>query len=492
MKKLLIVAVFLLLAMLCACIAEPEVTLPSTAATVPTTQTTVPETTQVVWTPYTGDRRDYPLYYYADGRDLEWEEDILYVADVFLGEVFANGHPLLTDMEFQTMFSMDGAPVEYKSHYDEKAREEFIRDINELIPRIETMEDYEILYALQGSVAKLRDLHSSVGATAALETPFPLQLEVFYVGDTPQLHAVVLPQAQEDLLFSKLVAINGIPTEELIGLCIAYVSYENTYALMDHARYMLTYLEPLSVMGVAEKDAKNAEFTFETDDGQQHSVTLAAVRNGNLTPYHLVGQTLYDMDSPLVRNTASPYWWEYEESSRMLYVRFNEITEDRSLNYSAFVKQLRTHISNVPNTATVVIDLRHNPGGTFHASLSHYLSSFLDALEGRKGYVLIDSSSYSSAIWLPSNLMLMSESALLVGTPGGQPSNFFASVHEYSMPNTGYGFRMSDTYWVTNPDDTADALTPDIVLHQSLADYIAGKDTVLEAIRTNTLPQPEA
>lgn len=486
MKKLL--CLFLIALMLWGCSAPAPEPQPTTLATEATTEATT-VSTEPQWAPYTGKLRGY-VYYYEDGRDLEWEEDILHVAEVFLGEVYANGHPRLTDMEFQTMFSMDGMPVEYRSFYDDGLRTEFIQAINDLIPRIPEMEDYEIMFYLQKQVAKLGDLHSSVGAHALAETAFPLDLTVFYTDSGPEIRATVVPAQRQNVLFSRLTAINGVPLEELIEKLSAYVSYENQYALLEDVCWLLTYAEPLDVIGVMDLADKEARFEFETDSGEQFSIVLDAVKAGSFARFNLTGQNLYSMDSPLVRREDVDYWWEYDEDSRMLYVRFNSIHEDYyGLNYSAFINELRRHIKEVPKTKTVVIDLRHNPGGQFHASLSHYLSSFLNSLEKQKSYVLIDGNSYSSAIWVPSNLMQMTENTVFVGSPGGQGANFFASVYDYEMPNSGYGFRMSDNLWVTNPNDTADALMPDIVLHQTLEDWIAGCDTVLEAIRKGKLPK---
>lgn len=485
MKRFL--CLLLAVLMLCACAAPAEETQPTTLATKPTTEpTTTP--TEPQWTPYTGKLRNY-VYYYEEGRDREWEEDILHIAEVFLGEVYANGHPILTDMEFQTMFSMDGAPVEYRTFYDDAQRTEFIQAINDLIPQIPELEDYEILYYLQKQVAKLRDLHSSVGIWDLTETAFPLTLNAFYTDSGPEIRATVVPMQRQNVLYARLTAINGVPLEELITKLSAYISYENQYALMEDVCWLLTYAEPLDVIGVMELEDKQARFEFETDDGEHFSIVLDAVSDGSFARFHLTGQNLYSMDSPLVRREDVDYWWEYDEDSRMLYVRFNSIHEDYyGLNYSAFINELRRHIKDVPKTKTVVVDLRYNPGGQFHASLTHYLSSFLNSLEKQKSYVLIDSNSYSSAIWLPSNLMQMTENTVFVGSPGGQPANFFASVYDYQMPNSGYGFRMSDSLWVTNPDDIGDALMPDILLNQTLEDWIDGKDTVLEAIRRGKLP----
>ena len=113
MKRLL--CLLLAVLMLGACAASPADTQPTTApigTAAPTTEATE-EATEPQWAPFTGKLNGY-VYYYDQGRSRDWEEDILHVAGVFLGEVYANGHPLLTDMEFQTMFSMDGMDVEYR------------------------------------------------------------------------------------------------------------------------------------------------------------------------------------------------------------------------------------------------------------------------------------------------------------------------------------------------------------------------------------------
>ena len=148
MKKHIALVVFLLF-FLWGCQKPVEETQPTTLPTTPTQATTVPTTaaTEPQWAPYTGQLRGY-VYYYEDGRERDWEEDILHMAGVYLGEVYANGHPLLTDMEFQTMFSMDGMPVEYRTFYDEAMREVFLQAINDLIPQIPELKDYEILFCI--------------------------------------------------------------------------------------------------------------------------------------------------------------------------------------------------------------------------------------------------------------------------------------------------------------------------------------------------------
>jgi hypothetical protein len=78
--------------------------------------------------------------------------------------------------------------------------------------------------------------------------------------------------------------------------------------------------------------------------------------------------------------------------------------------------------------------------------------------------------------------MQLTENVTFVGSPGGQPANFYAGVHDYTTPNLKISFRMSDTWWVNDRQDTDPALMPDVVVHQTLEDFKLGIDTVMEYI----------
>lgn len=418
---------------------------------------------------------DRYAYRYTNIRHRHWEEDILYAAQVLLGQVFANGHPYLTDMEYQTFFAVDDNSVEYKTYYDPQLRQEFIRGINDLLDRIPELEDHEILYGLQRLVARLGDLHTYVVTPA--QRVYPYLCLPFYEEEGVAWYVTVLPRAHEALLYSRVVEINGMPMEAVAESLRAYVSHENEYAANAMAANLLSSCEALSVIGAVEWLQKEITLCLEDGQGQRHTLTLALDSQEDR-----VGNMPWTLDSPLNRHAEGCYSWEYMEKEKLLYARFNHIEEDPDLVYSSFVRQLARHVEDTPKTKKIVIDLRQNPGGYFHASLAVYLSSFLNKQEGRDCYVLLDAQSYSAAIILGSSLRQMSPQVKLVGTPGGQPANFFASVHSYELPWSGEWFAMSDTFWISDASDTGDALMPDVVLYQTLEDFAQGRDTVIHRI----------
>lgn len=443
------------------------------AATEPT------EPAEPVWQPYTGKLRDY-VYYNTEAWAVEWEEDILYVASVFLGEAFAHPHPYLYDGKLSTEFALDGLGPEFTSHYDAQKREEFLQDINDLIPRITQLQEYEIIFSLRKAVAKLGDLHSSV--YPLWEYMYPVYLAPFYTDGEPALHIMLLPEKYEDLLYTRLVAINDIPVEEIITRLSDYISYENEPALITSVCDYICCSEMLAMCEVADYKEYNTRFTVMDGSGESHTFVLDAMTYYRATFSDYVGVFEEEAMPLLYRDPDVYYWWEYLEKEDILYVRFNEVKEDYYFNYSALASQLREQIKSRPAGQTVVMDFRDNPGGYFDANLAIKLASVLNMEQVKNAYVLIDGASFSGAIIMPGSIRELSEKAVLVGSPGGQPTNFFASNYTYTMPNSEHQFCMSDSWWITNAEDTGPALMPDVIIYQTLEDYLAGRDTVMEAI----------
>lgn len=476
MKRTLLTLIAISIILLGGCNAQrPEVTTDPTV-----TVATVTEATGPVHQPFTGSLEDY-TYYYADGRELKWEEDVLYTAGVFLGEESLRGHPLLVNKEAQTLFTMESSVVLYSLFYDESLRTQFLQDINDLIPRITELEDEQILLALQKAIAKLGDLNSYVHFP--MERTYPIFFTAFSTDRGAEFRPVILPEESAQALLGKLVAINDVSVAEVTQKLMDYSSHENEYAATYFVSQFLSQPAYLEAIGITDGESP-VTFQFLDEEGQTVALSLSPMKYADLKMEDLTDASAFSIRD---KDHSCNYWWEYLEKEQTLYIRFNLIEEDSSLNYKSFIEQLDQHLSQVPQTKTVIVDLRGNSGGDFQADLSIDLGKLLDQLSGTKSYVLLDGSSNNAAILLSSCLQQRSPSTVLVGAPGGQPVNIFDSFRTYKMPNSGQEFSMSDFFWFSDENDTNDALMPDIVLHQTVEDYAAGIDTALEAILSGSL-----
>ena len=474
MKKILFSFIFVFIVLLGGCTSQnPEVTTEPTVA-----EPTVTEAVGQAYQPYAGSLEDY-TYYYADGRDLKWEEDVLYTAEAFLGGSSLHGHPLLIDEDVQILFAMSSASMDYRPFYDEALRTQFIQDINDLIPRITELEDEQVLLALQKAIAKLGDLSSYVHVPA--EQVYPIFFTAFFTDRGAEFRSVMMPEEYSHLLLKKPTAINGVPIGEVIQKLMGYCSYENEYAAYCSISQFLSQPAYLEAIGITDGDSP-VNFRFVDSEGKKVDVSLSPVKYADLQMESLSG---YSSVSIRDKDNSRNYWWEYLEKEQALYVRFNLIEEDTSLVYNSFIQQLNEQVSQAK---TVIVDLRGTTGGTFHSGLSIDLGNLLNQLKGQKSYVLLDASSNGAAILLSSCLRQRSADTLLVGTPGGQPANFFTSYQSYNMPNSDHAFSMSDFFYYGDDNDTDEALMPDIALYQTADDFAAGIDTVLKAILSGNLP----
>lgn len=485
-KLALFLAVLLCLSLL-GCGADPvgdgETTIPTTEmpTTAPETEppAAVPETEPVL-----GAFENYE-YRYEAGRDREWEEDVVYLAQVFLGETLIKGHPKLI-RDFTTIMHQDNS-ITTQEFFDPALYDAFVAEIQALIQKIPALSDVQIQYELARIVALLQDLHSNLFSAA--ERVFPLTAEQVSTEGGLGLCVLIAPEEHPEMIFTMLTAINGVPVEEILERLSAYISHENEYAVLTMATSLMydgciTRLEALQAIGVVGPEETTAEFSFRTEEEEDFSVELTAWDMEERMTGKRLGQHLLLTDTPMYRDYFEKnYWWELFPEDHMLYIRYNQVWEDAELQYTVLASQLENQMLSAPDTDKVVVDLRHNPGGEYIAGHNAVLD-WLYQLEGKKIYVLIDESSFSSAVLFAANVREKAAGAMLVGTPAGQPPNFLAGVQSYTMPNSGITFSMSHSYWMCREDYEGDVLAPDILIYQTLEDYKQGLDTVLETIKS--------
>lgn len=185
-----------------------------------------PTVTEVPTQPYKGDGSEY-VYIMTDERDRRMEEDIVYFADTYIDPL--HGHPLLSDRrtlkEIHNARAFSYSDTEFENFYDEALKTEFVRRINELILGIPTMSDAEIFIGLEETAAILHDVHSLI--SIPLYEVFHLAVEYLQTDNGNECYITFTEWETEELLLSRLDAINGIPVPEIIERMKGIISYES-------------------------------------------------------------------------------------------------------------------------------------------------------------------------------------------------------------------------------------------------------------------------
>ena len=168
----------------------------------------------------------------------------------------------------------------------------------------------------------------------------------------------------------------------------------------------------------------------------------------------------------------------------MMYVRINEFDYMDDYTFLQFGNDIIRELREQGGAKKLVIDLRRNPGGYQFYGYPEFINA-LQRMEFDSLYVLIDQGSFSCAVITAGEIKKAFPAAVLVGTPAGQPANFFAGMNleDYALPNSGVLCPMPLNYYRVLPENHDDALMPDILVYPTVSDYIHCIDTILEAVK---------
>lgn len=434
------------------------------------------------WPGYNGTTEGY-TYFYSEGRDRLWEEDILYFAENFL-----QGHPKLSDANFFIYIgggdlTIDDAECEYSNElYDENVRSEFIALVNLLIPRISELDDLGIRYEALRMASLLDDAHSGVATSEGNVLPIRFEL----IGEESELQYCVVRTTQEHLLGSKLIAINDVPVAELLSRFAQYIPHENIYWLTrrivgayDHS--YLTQKPALQAIGVVDSEAESVEIRFEAEAG----ILTETIDFISPRAYDEMELLTHDMVSPktLSYSQSDNCWYTVvtDAENPYLYVRINSMDYEQTdfMNfYTAVSTQLRD--SDVP--LKLIIDFRHNSGGVYEPGVIASFANAVNRFQSNGPYILIDGRCFSAGMYTPYVLSELIDGAQLVGSPTGQFANCFGTYETFKTPNFEMWFYIADTYRRNLPGQDQDAIYPDVTVYQTWEDYQNKVDTVLEYV----------
>ncbi len=342
---------------------------------------------------------------------------------------------------------------------------QFDAEARAIAAAVPALTDPQAAVRVMALVAALRDGHTFVYA------PFWSRLAVALRRFPEGIFVVGAEPGLERWLGSRVLAIGGVPIEEVRTRVATLIPQENEQTVAAREAGLLEALEALQGIGVANPGAHQADLLLET--GATQTTVAVGTRNVALQPFPAtVPRSLAHLDLN--------YWSEVDDVTRTLYVQYNSCADRADLPMVKFAAELR----NVLEGGTVdraVVDLRWNPGGS--TNVNRPLESALEAWEGSadpaRFLVLIGPRTFSSAIWAASDLRRATAARLLGETAGGNP-NGFGNVVLQTLPWSRLQMQLSTRrYHLT--DDPVNRLAPDVAVPWAWSDYAQGIDPVLVA-----------
>jgi hypothetical protein len=360
------------------------------------------------------------------------------------------------------------------------SKDRFEAAADDLIHMLPDSSDDQILVGVMSLVAlissKGRDGHMGVWPPDNPDAVrrFPIRIWEFPDG----LFITAARHPNEDLTGSKIVAVDGVPIDEVFRKLDPVVPRDNASNLRAARTVFLTSAEVLIGLGIAD-DSSSIQLDVVAPGGKRRRVDVGAV-DGDTYADWVGGWELLLPSRPgqlFLRNAGGPFWLEYLAPSRTLYVQYSVVEETSSELVDRIEAATRRH-----RVDRSVLDLRNNGGGEAggYRDLLRFLSGPGFDRPGRL-CVLIGRLTFSGGASLLDLLERRVPNATVIGEASGGAPNFWADPATVTLPNSELNALVSDRYFgIGGPKDTRLAIQPEIAVALTASDYFSGRDPVLE------------
>ncbi|MCM1991831.1 S41 family peptidase [Oceanirhabdus seepicola] len=386
----------------------------------------------------------------------QWIEDINYMA-----KEFVKTHPKLED---------------------EKTKDEFYNQINELIESVPNIDDEKINIGMRKIIAYLEDSHTDVHE--AFENVFPIHVEWLKDGFYVKLTLEEYNQA----LYCKVAKIDGIEIKEISKLLETIIPHENSVVIKKRVQKYITSPELLYGLDIID-DKEVITFTFENQEGKQFDMDIEAIDIKSIKEMKFVGNQ--NKNIPLyMQNIKENYWFKYLSDSKAIYLKYNRCFAMKDKSIEEFIKEVFDVVDS-NQVDKFIIDLRDNPGGkegTMHPLFKEIIDR--DHINKfHKLYVIVGQYTASSAA-INSIQLQEYTNAIFVGEPTFTKPDHYGAISEFVLPNsklevtcsTKYA-ELSKIFKCVSEDDKS--FMPDVIVENSIEDLINGRDAVLDSILRN-------
>jgi hypothetical protein len=391
--------------------------------------------------------------------------------------------------------------------FDPPTRARFVRTIHVLRDSVAQLTDAQLTVRLSEAVATARNAHTRLYLLRNRTVLRRYPIRLWWFGK--DLAVVRTQPEQASLLGGKVLTLAGKPVEELAAAVAPLYAANPSWA-----RYMSSYLltSPEILQGLGLSWSNELSITVEVP-GQRMVATqitpMPLERSDqpveawwDLSPFGPQVQGTW-LSALLPDSTHLPlylehpdrwYWREDVASSRLLYVQYNRAeNQPQKETVHAFGESLLRQIEHDP-PRKLVIDLRFNTGGNLQLAdtLFRRIAALPLAQEPGRLFVITGRATFSAGI-TPVALLRQLTKATIVGEPAGDGLDFWAEGGNVLLRHTGLTLHYADGFHSYSPADYPERrpyyydlsvkdIGPDLPVETSLAEYLAGKDPVLDAI----------
>jgi hypothetical protein len=383
-------------------------------------------------------------------------------------------------------------PARHPNLFFKTSRAEFERRLSELEADAGASDRLGFALRLQEILAAQGDTHTEVNWPAAADPRLALPLQIHRFVDGWRVLAA--PASEPTLPGTAVLALNGLPLDEVERRIARLTGRPNEPFLRHRLPGLVNRLDVLRHLGLADAHGPLA-LTVRDDTGAERTVTLAAPSPAadGATPRPA---RFRPKEIPLyLSNERALFWLRPLPEEKTLYVQYNRcwgreyeerIGKPESAKNLPSVDEFFTDVLRRvqdDGCERLIVDLRHNSGGSSLPGQQFVAALARNRRLNQPGriFVIIGRRTFSSAALNAVDFRNRTR-AILVGEPTSASPNHFGEVKSLLLPATGLTVFHSTKHFT--PDKTnADTIHPDLVAEPTWADYAAGVDPALEAVK---------
>jgi tetratricopeptide (TPR) repeat protein len=389
-------------------------------------------------------------------------------------------------------------PRRHRNLFHTVSRDAFDAAVRRLDERLPSLSRHEVIVELARIVAMVEDGHTSLAGFPFAGIygfhHYPIGMYAFKDG----VYVYAADPAYREAVGGRVVSFGNAPISEAMRAVEGLVFHDNAMGVRLYAPYLLTVPEIAHAVRLVT-DMDQARLVVEKD-GRQVTVTLRAAPrpalHGPPAGFFRLPDWVdaRDLTSPprWLKNAGDPFWFEYVEDARTLYVQFNAVANKEDETVEAFARRLFAS-AEAKRADRIVFDLRWNGGGNNGLNrplLLGLLKSRFD--EPGRVFVLTSRHTFSAAQNFV-NVFDRFTNASFVGEPTGQRPNHYGDARPFTLPNSKLAVNASTLWWQDmDPRDTRRWTPPDLAVELTFEDYRTGADPALQMAMTYVPRSPLA
>jgi len=412
-------------------------------------------------------------------------------ADVPGGQRHASAKEWREDLHFLA----EQMRLKHKSLFHTMNEAQFNGEVEKLDADIPRLNDDQIVVRFAQLIALVQDGHSNLDVQPIL-------------GSGPNDHIPIRFDRYEDGIYvraaapeyaaaigGKLLRVGSVDWKEAIARLDSVRSHDpgnNGEQLAWVAKVYLNWPRFLHGLGLSNSP-EQADYVIEKD-GQERTYTMKpfyALENWaiNAIPPGWVDARPSSTPAPLSRlHEDEAYWFTPLPQQHAVYFQFNLVSTLGGETLEGFSQRLGLALSDSA-ADRLVIDVRNNTGGD-NTLLRPLLVALIRSRQNHRGgmYVITGPTTFSACQNFVNRLENYAD-VIFVGSPTAENVNFYGDPVDITLPHSQLQAGVSHLWWQDkDPRDTRLATFPEMAAATTFADYLAGRDPVLDLALTTPTP----